>query len=257
VSHVVNLEVATLSNLVSWQSIFTGGVAIALLAYVNNKFSQRANGTPPKRSDDWITGLWMLSTMFSLACTALFGMTNLGYTWSLRAQAGWLDFSTHTRNRLDRWEKSNWHWTCMFWYCVILDVMFASAHLTLFLGLIVFVRAEEKAALAALATAVAVIVAIQWGFRIFMVFTCLWKFELYPTSPPSIPPVQPEVVYPQQMVQYPFIPQLQPGGVYPQQMIQYPPFIPQVQPGGTYPQQIVQNPYNNIFRSRGAIGGMG
>jgi len=167
-------------------SIFTGALAIALLAYVNDRLSQRPDGTPPKRSDAWITGFIMLSTVFALGCTALFGMTGVGYIWSLRAQADWLDYSANTKDRLDRWEKSNWHWTCVFWYCVILDLMFSAAPLSLFLGLLVFLWAEEKAALAAVATAIAAIMAVQWCFRVFMVFTSLWKVE-FPTGKDGVP----------------------------------------------------------------------
>ena len=65
----------------------------------------------------------------------------------------------------------------MFWYSVVLDLMFASAPLALFLGLLVFVWAEAKGPQAAVATAVATIVVIQWSFRAFMMFTCLWKHE--------------------------------------------------------------------------------
>ena len=64
----------------------------------------------------------------------------------------------------------------MFWYCIILDVMFVLAPLALFVGVVVFVWAEERRDLAAVVTGVVVVVVIQWVFRVFMVFTCLWKF---------------------------------------------------------------------------------
>jgi exosortase/archaeosortase len=69
----------------------------------------------------------------------------------------------------------------MFWYCIILDAMFVLATLALFIGVVVFVWAEEKRALAAVITVVASIVTVQWAFRIVMVFTCLWKFQ-YPVG---------------------------------------------------------------------------
>ena len=164
-------------HFVARKSIFTAALAVGLLSYANDAFSRRAEGTLPKRSDGWVTGLWMVSIVCSLGCTTLFGMTGVGYIWSLRAQADWLEFSEETKSRLDRWEKSRWHWTCMFWYSVVLDVMFASAPLALLLGLFVFMWAETKGPQAAVATAVAVIVVIQCGFRVFMMFTCLWKSE--------------------------------------------------------------------------------
>jgi hypothetical protein len=110
-------------------------------------------------------------------------MTGVGYMWSLRAQAEWLDFSEHTRMTLNKWENSDWHWTWMFWYCIILDVMFILAPLTLLFGIVVFVWAEEKRQLAVAVSVVVVIVAIQWVFRFFMLFTCLWRFEYKVATP--------------------------------------------------------------------------